>query len=44
MKLDKCECGHVFVGVATALASVKTYVGGDKVGWDIIGTQALWND
>lgn len=44
VKLDKCERGHVFVGVATARASVKTYVGGDKNGWGLIGTQALWHD
>eukprot|EP00804_Cyclotella_cryptica_P018743 CCRYP_007226-RB/>CCRYP_007226-RB protein AED:0.02 eAED:0.02 QI:214/0.83/0.84/1/1/1/13/1126/5186 len=44
VKLDKCERGHVFVGVATARASVKTYVGGDKNGWGCIGTQALWHD
>jgi len=44
VKLDKCERGHVFVGVTTARASVKTYVGGDKNGWGLIGTQALWHD
>ena len=44
VKLDKCERGHVFVGVATARASTKTYVGGDKNGWGCIGTQALWHD
>ena len=44
VRLDKCERGHVFVGVATAQASVKTYVGGDKFGWGMIGTQALWHD
>ena len=44
VKLDKCERGHVFVGVATAQASMRTYVGGDKFGWGMIGTQALWHD
>ena len=44
VRLDKCERGHVFVGVATSQASVKTYVGGDKYGWGVIGTQALWHD
>mmetsp|Transcript_36487 Transcript_36487/g.88057 ORF Transcript_36487/g.88057 Transcript_36487/m.88057 type:complete len:5319 (+) Transcript_36487:189-16145(+) len=44
LRLDKCERGHVFVGVATAQASVRTYVGGDKYGWGAIGTQALWHD
>lgn len=44
VRLDKCERGHVFVGVSTAQASVKTYVGGDKHGWGMIGTQALWHD
>ena len=44
VRLDKCERGHVFVGVATSQASVKTYVGGDKHGWGVIGTQALWHD
>jgi len=42
--LDKCERGHVFVGVATAQATTRTYVGGDKYGWGMIGTQALWHD
>ena len=44
VKLEKCERGHVFVGVATSSASTKTYVGGDKHGWGLIGTQALWHD
>lgn len=44
IRLDKCERGHVFIGVATAQASTRTYVGGDKYGWGMIGTQALWHD
>jgi len=44
VRLDKCERGHVFIGVATAQASMRTYVGGDKFGWGMIGTQALWHD
>lgn len=44
VRLDKCERGHVFIGVATAQASMRTYVGGDKYGWGMIGTQALWHD
>jgi hypothetical protein len=44
VRLDKCERGHVFVGVSTAQASIRTYVGGDKYGWGMIGTQALWHD
>ena len=44
VKLDKCERGHVFVGVATTQAGMRTYVGGDKYGWGMIGTQALWHD
>ena len=44
VRLDKCERGHVFVGVATSQASTRTYVGGDKFGWGAIGTQALWHD
>jgi hypothetical protein len=44
VKLDRCERGHVFIGVATSQASVRTYVGGDKHGWGMIGTQALWHD
>jgi hypothetical protein len=44
IRLDKCERGHVFVGVATSQASTRTYVGGDKYGWGVIGTQALWHD
>ena len=42
--LDKCDRGHVFVGVVTSQASVKTYVGGDAHGWGMIGTKALWHD
>ena len=44
VRLDKCERGHVFVGVTTAQATLKSYVGGDKFGWGVIGTQALWHD
>lgn len=44
VRLDKCERGHVFVGVVTSRASKKTYVGGDKYGWGVIGTQALWHE
>ncbi len=44
VRLDKCERGHVFVGVATSRASTKTYVGGDKYSWGVIGTQALWHE
>lgn len=44
VKLDQCERGHVFIGVATARANTKSYVGGDKNGWGFIGTQALWHD
>jgi hypothetical protein len=43
IKLDRCEKGHVFVGVATAQAGMRTYVGGDRFGWGVIGTQALWH-
>jgi hypothetical protein len=44
IQLDKCEKGHVFVGVVTADASTTTYVGGDRKGWGLIGTRALWHD
>lgn len=44
VRLDKCERGHVFIGVSTSQASTRTYVGGDKYGWGMIGTQALWHD
>lgn len=44
VRLDRCERGHVFVGVSTTQASMRTYVGGDKYGWGVIGTQALWHD
>ena len=44
LRIDKCERGHVFFGVATSQASTKTYVGGDKHGWGVIGTQALWHN
>ena len=44
VRLDKCERGHVFIGVATSNCSLKTYVGGDKHGYGMIGTQALWTN
>jgi hypothetical protein len=44
VRMDKCERGHIFIGVAVAQASAKTYIGGDKFGWGMIGTQALWHD
>ena len=44
VRLDKCERGHVFIGLATSQGSMRTYVGGDKYGWGMIGTQALWHD
>jgi hypothetical protein len=44
VRLDQCEKGHIFVGVATNEASIKTYVGGDSHGWGLIGTRALWHD
>lgn len=42
--MKACEKGHIFIGVVTAKASTKTYVGGDKFGWGMIGTKALWHD
>ena len=39
VKLDQCERGHIFVGVSTARANLKTYIGGDGHGWGLIGTQ-----
>jgi hypothetical protein len=44
VRLDQCEKGHIFIGVATRETSMKTYVGGDKYGWGVIGTRALWHD
>ena len=44
VRLDRCEKGHVFIGVCTADASTRTYVGGDKHGWGMIGTKALWHN
>jgi hypothetical protein len=44
VKLDRCERGHVFVGVATSQAGMRSYVGSDKHGWGMIGTQALWHE
>jgi hypothetical protein len=44
VRLDRCEKGHVFIGVCTAEASTKTYVGGDRHGWGMIGTKALWHN
>jgi hypothetical protein len=44
LRMDKCERGHIFVGVGTSRASKKTYVGGDKFSWGFIGTQALWHE
>jgi hypothetical protein len=33
---------HTFLGVTTDMANLKTYVGGDKEGWGVIGTKAVW--
>jgi hypothetical protein len=44
VRLDRCEKGHVFIGVCTAEASTRTYVGGDRYGWGMIGTKALWHN
>lgn len=44
VRLDRCEKGHVFLGVCTRDASVSTYVGGDRQGWGLIGTRALWHN
>lgn len=44
IRLDHCEKGHIFVGVATTQAKTDSYVGSDKYGWGMIGTQALWHD
>jgi hypothetical protein len=40
IRVDKCEKGHVFIGVVTADASCDTYIGGDKFGFGVIGTRA----
>nr|CCA19532.1 HECT E3 ubiquitin ligase putative [Albugo laibachii Nc14] len=44
VRLDRCEKGHIFLGVCTRDASVATYVGGDRQGWGLIGTRALWHN
>ena len=44
VRLDKCEKGHIFIGVCTREASIGTYVGGDRHGWGLIGTRALWHN
>lgn len=38
--IEKCDKGHVFVGLVTCDASIDTYVGGDKCGFGMIGTRA----
>ena len=43
VRLNRCEKGHVFLGVSTVDASCGTYVGGDRFGWGMIGT-ALWHN
>jgi len=42
--MDKCEKGHIFVGVATKSANSSTYLGGDRHGWGLIGTKLLWHN
>lgn len=44
IKIDKCDRGHVFVGIVTAEASLSTYAGGDRYGWGLIGTRTLWHN
>lgn len=40
VRIEKCDKGHVFVGLVSGDASVDTYVGGDKHGFGMIGTRA----
>ncbi|CAM9240721.1 unnamed protein product, partial [Discosporangium mesarthrocarpum] len=42
--VDRCEKGHIFLGVCTGQVNVNTYVGGDGNGWGLIGTKALWHN
>ena len=44
IKIDKCDRGHIFVGIVTADASLATYAGGDRNGWGLIGTRTLWHN
>ena len=44
VRLNRCDKGHIFLGVCTKDASVATYVGGDRHGWGMIGTRALWHN
>ncbi|GBG24024.1 E3 ubiquitin-protein ligase HERC2 [Hondaea fermentalgiana] len=44
VSLDRCEKGHVFIGVATQSANTSTYLGGDRNGWGLIGTKVLWHN
>lgn len=44
VKLDRCDKGHVFVGMIAQNAGLSTYVGADKYGWGLIGTRDLWHN
>jgi hypothetical protein len=43
VKLDVCDKGHVFIGVATINVATPAYLGADRHGWGLIGTKALWH-
>ena len=40
VRIEKCDKGHVFVGLVSGEANVDTYIGGDKHGFGMIGTRA----
>lgn len=44
IQLDRCEKGHIFIGVCTAKAQHGTYLGHDTQSWGLIGTRALWHN
>ena len=41
--VNKCERGHIFLGVASAEAKSDVYLGRDKHGWGLLGTKSLWH-
>jgi hypothetical protein len=46
VRIDNCNKGHVFIGIATSEFSCEkdSYLGIDRYSWGLIGTRSLWHN
>jgi hypothetical protein len=46
IRIDNCNKGHVFIGIATSDFSCEkdSYLGIDRYSWGLIGTRSLWHN